>query len=375
MRYLKPCVYLFLVFVQPIESYALDMENKLSLSGTVSTVNQWLKVTKDTEDNSGTKDRGSIIVDISLSFRPMKDKEFFCLSSFGKGDGLKNVNPFMISLNGDTLSSELKDISGHKRDHILELWYSERFEFKKERSIKIKAGIVDSAAFIDDNTYAGNELHQFMNEALVHSPTANLPSYDLGLLFEFETGGCNLRLVSMRSKNEIGKYYIWTGGQIGWNIKTTLGEGNYRLYVYTTNRRFESWSHGSLKALKGFGLSFDQKLFLEALGTFFRMGWQKDSAKVNFKEMYSIGLNLNGQLWRRKHDEIGMGCAYLRSPSRNEGVKSSQVFEFYSKVRLFGCEVLTSDLTIDYQYLRQKGHKLEGTKIGNVYGLRLNIIF
>ncbi|MCS7204037.1 MAG: hypothetical protein NZ809_06295, partial [Thermodesulfovibrio sp.] len=85
-----------------------------------------------------------------------------------------------------------------------------------------------STAFIDDNNYAGDEVSQFMNEALVHNPLANLPSYDGGVAVEFEWNKFHLRLVGMNSKNENEdmdrKRYNWFGVQLGYKLETAIGD-------------------------------------------------------------------------------------------------------------------------------------------------------
>ncbi|MCS7204038.1 MAG: carbohydrate porin, partial [Thermodesulfovibrio sp.] len=103
--------------------------------------------------------------------------------------------------------------------------------------------------------------------------------------------------------------------------------------------------------MKGIGLSFDQQLIKDLLGAFLRAGWQDDEAKVVHNRMVSFGLNLNGSVWGRKDDEIGIGYAYLKSPSKNEELKHSQVFEGYVKFKLFSYKSLNSDITFDYQYI------------------------
>ncbi|MEN2994400.1 MAG: carbohydrate porin, partial [Thermodesulfovibrio sp.] len=163
--------------------------------------------------------------------------------------------------------------------------------------------------------------------------------------------------------------------QLGYKLDTPIGEGNYRVYGYTTNKRFENWDYDSYKALKGIGLSFDQQLIKDILGVFLRAGWQDDEAKVVHNRMISFGLNLNGSVYSRKDDEIGIGYAYLKSPSRNDELKHSQIFEGYIKFKLFSYKTLSSDITFDYQYIRDKARDGENTKVGNIYGVRLNFNF
>lgn len=379
---MKKCLIFLVVLMFPISVYGADIREWLSVSGTATTVYQWLKMTKGYVDNDTqdkTKDRGSAVIDFNISMKPTENDEFFLRASFARGDGLKDINPFRVSPNADDLFHDLHNINGHSRDHLLELWYSHKFELQKDVSLKFTAGIIDSTAFIDDNAYANDELTQFMNEALVNNPLANLPTYDIGGVVEFEWDKFNLRLVGIRSKNENEEMeirnYNWIGAQIRYKLETPIGEGNYRVYAYTTNKRFENWSADAYRALKGVGVSFDQQVIKDILGAFFRAGWQSDLARIDYNRMLSGGLNLNGSIWGRKDDEVGIGYAYLKSPSKNEEFKHSQVFEGYVKFKLFSYKSFTSDITFDYQYIRDRARDSENTKAGNVYGVRLNFNF
>ena len=375
MKAVKSFAFAVLSLLFPFTVYSADITEWLSISGSATGVYQWLDKSKGDFEN---KDRGSAVIDFNVSVKPYENGEFFLRASFAKGSGLKDINPFILSPNADDLFHDLKNINGHSRDHLLELWYSHNFEIQKEMSLKLTAGIIDSTAFIDDNAFAGDELGQFMNEALVHNPLANLPSYDAGVALEFDWDKFHLRVVGMRSKNENEdmdrRNYNWIGTQIGYKLESSLGEGNYRLYAYTTNKRFENWDADSYKSLKGIGVSFDQQIIKDTLGAFFRAGWQDDSAVIDYNRMISFGLNINGSVWGRKDDEIGIGYAYLKSPSKNSDLSRSQVFESYLKFKLFSYKSLSSDITLDYQYIQDKTRE-EGTKAGHVYGIRFNLNF
>ncbi len=365
----------------PLSAYAVDLNDKLSISGTATTVYQWLKMTQGYMDEEKTKkreDRGSAVIDFNVSFRPTQNDEFFLRASFAKGSGFHDERhstyPFKLTPNADDLFIDLKNINGHSRDHLQELWYSHKFEIEKDSFIKFTAGIIDGTGFIDDNNFANDEISQFMNEALVNNPLANLISYDAGLAGELEIKGFHLRVLGMRSKNDEGRNYNWIGAQIGYKLETSLGEGNYRLYAYTTNKRFLDWEGENYRALKGFGLSFDQELIKETLGAFFRAGWQDDKAEVDYKSMFSLGLNLKGSVWGRKDDEVGLGYAYLKSPSKNPELSRSQVFEGYVKFQLLSYKFLSTDLTFDYQYVKDSLRE-NGSQAANIYSVRFNINF
>jgi len=325
---MKKYLILLILLSFPFSAFSADITDWLSVSGTATTVYQ---VLNNAQGDVHNKDRASGVIDLNVSLKPTKNDEFFLRASFAKGSGFHSEGanyPFHLSPNADDLFVDLHNINGHSRDHLQEFWYAHRFSIQKDISLKLTAGIIDSSAFIDDNAYAADELGQFMNEVLVHNPLANLPSYDGGAVAEFEAGNFHIRVVGMQSKNENEEMdvrnYNWIGAQIGYKWENALGEGNYRCYGYTTNKRFENWDTDSYKTLKGVGLSFDQQLIKETLGAFLRAGWQDDSAIIDYNKMVSFGLNLNGSVWGRKNDELGVGYAYLKSPSKAEAEEAKE---------------------------------------------------
>jgi len=78
-------------------------------------------------------------------------------------------------------------------------------------------------------------------------------------------------------------------------------------------------------------------------------------------------------LYGEKDDEVGIGYAYLKSPSKAQ-LKRTNVFESYVKFKLFSYNVLNSDITLDYQYIQDK-YPQEKTNAGHIYGLRFNVSF
>lgn len=352
-------------------AFAYDVNEWLSISGTVTGAYQWLEKTAGAGDD---ENGGSGVLDLRLSVKPWEGGEFSGRASFAKGNGIKNKSPFILTPNADDLEDDLKNINGHKwQDHLQELWYAHSVEIQKGTSIKVTGGIIDSTAFIDDNAYANCELSQFMNEVFVNNPLANLPSYDLGGAVEFHMEAWHLRFVGMTSKNDDRNNYAYFGLQLGYKLDTPIGEGNYRVYGFITNDEFPKWNENSKASLKGVGISFDQQLIKDILGAFLRAGWQDDKAEVDYDSFVSFGFNINGSIWGRKDDEIGIGYAYLSGPSRSE-VSHTHVFETYVKFKIFEYQAVNTDFTVDFQYMnddvRDAGHNE-----GCIWGLRFNVNF
>jgi hypothetical protein len=358
------------IFSSPAWCY--DVNEWLSIAGTVTGSYQWLeKSTGAWKDEDG----GAGVLDLRVSVKPpWEGGEFSGRASFAKGNGIKNKSPFVLTPNADDLEDDLKNINGHKwQDHLQELWYAHTINIQEGTSFKVTGGVINSTAFIDDNAYANDEIRQFMNEAFVNNPLANLPSYDLGGAVEFNMDAWSLRFVGMTSKNDAENNYAYFGLQLGYKLNTPIGEGNYRIYGFITNDEFPKWDESGKASLKGFGISFDQQLVKDVLGAFLRAGWQDDKAAVDYDTFVSFGFNVNGSLWGRKDDEIGIGYGYLSGPSRSE-VSHTHVFESYVKFKVFEYKMVSTDFTVDFQYInddiRDAGHNE-----GYIWGIRFNMNF
>lgn len=144
----------------------------------------------------------------------------------------------------------------------------------------------------------------------------------------------------MHSKNEYEKNYNWIGAQIGYKLDSSISEVNYRVYAYTTNKKFENRDADTYKALKGVGVSFDYELIKETLGGFFSAEWQDDRARIDYNRMVSL----------------------------------TQAFESYVKFKLLSYKAVSSDVTLDYQYIQDKERE-NSTKAGHIYGFRFNVNF
>ncbi|MCX7821988.1 MAG: carbohydrate porin [Syntrophobacterales bacterium] len=362
---------LFLVAVLSTPAWGYEVNRWFSIYGTFTGTYQWLEKSAGVGDN---EDDGSGVFDLTVSIKPWEGGEFSGRASFAKGNGLKNKSPFVLSPNADDLEDDLKNINGHKwQDHLQELWYAHTIRLQENLSFKVTGGIIDATAFIDDNSYANDELGQFVNEVFVNNPIANLPSYDIGGAVELEWDAWHLRFVSMTSKNDDGNNYAYFALQLGYKLETPLGEGNYRIYGFLTNEEFLKGDGEKKASLRGFGVSFDQQIIKDVLGAFFRAGWQDDEAFVYYDKFISFGLNVSGSTWGRKNDEIGIGYAYLDG-STNSDVAHTHALETYLKFHIFEYKAVSANFSVDFQYMNddlRDGGKNEGY----IWGIRFNMSF
>lgn len=353
----------------PAIALSYDVNEKLAVEGTLTGVYQYGDFDVDDMDDA---DRGAIVFDLGVNFHPTKVDEFQVTLSYAAGNGLNSLNPFSLTPYADDLEDDLKDINGRNRDYLLEAWYKHTFQFSEDISLGITGGIIDATAYIDDNNYANCECSQFMNEAFVNHKNVNLPSYDIGGVVEFNISDISVRALAMNTKAEIEdgdfRNYNYFAGQIAYRLETPMGEGNYRLYGFTTNDRFESTKGGKQENLNGFGFSFDQQLG-KILGAFVRLGWQDDKVVIDHDDVYSGGININGSLWGREKDEIGVAYAYLNGADKAE-IDNTDAFEAYGKFQISDF----SDITLDIQYINDN-MKESDDRDGFIYGIRMNAYF
>jgi len=360
---------LFVLIATSVIAQAYDVNDKLTIDGSLTGVYQYGDYDVKGMDN---KDRGAAVFDLGINFHPSESDEFQVTTSFAAGNGLNGLNPLSLTLYADDLEDDLKNINGRDRDYLLEAWYKHTFTFSEGLSLGITGGIIDSTAFLDDNAFANDETGQFMNEVFVNHKNVNLPSYDLGGAVELNISNVSIRGVIMNTKYEAGDdlftNYNYYALQIGYALDTSLGKGNYRLYGFTTSKRFEDWDEAGKERLKGIGISLDQELS-PTVGVFARAGWQDDAAVVDHQTMYSGGVNINGKLWGRENDEIGIGYAYLNGADDSD-IDNTNALESYIKFQLSKY----NDVSLDIQYVDDKLRHDEDRK-GFIYGLRANAYF
>lgn len=371
LRKIITCVVLAVFFTvsAPFLTYAYDINDKFSLEGTLTGVYQYGDWNAEDADDTG---RGAAVLDLGANFHPTDIDEFQVKLSFAAGNALNNISPFILAPYSDDLEDDLKNINGRNRDYLLEAWYKHTFTLSENTSLGITGGIIDSTAYIDDNKFANDEITQFMNEVFVNDTNVNLPSYDIGGVIELDISNISIRGLAMNTNYEADvdtyKNYNYFALQLGYTIDTGLGEGNYRICGFTTNNKFPNWDGTDYVSLYGFGISADQELG-KIVGVFARLCWQDDSAVVDYASLYSAGVNINGNLWGREHDEAGIGYAYLTGADKGD-IDSTNAFETYIRFKI----LKYADISLDIQYMADN-YKHEEDRDGFIYGVRVNAYF
>ena len=326
-----------------------DLAKYVSIGGVLSGAYQyeWVSGPSDPDDLG----RGAVAIQPEVGITPTENDEIFFLFGFAAGNGLPGVTPFILAPWAAGLEDDVKDINGRNRDYLLQAWYKHTFAFSEDHSLGLTGGIIDSTDYLDDNAYANDEYTQFMNEALANASNGILPSWDIGGALEWDYGRFGVRGVYMNvGENDDGNNFNFYGAEVMVTLETPLGEGHYRVNYNFTSKAFLDPDGTSEEQRDVLIFSFDQELG-DIFGAWVRFAFGSDKALVDYKSLYSGGINISGRWWGREQDTIGIGYGYLHGPEQTEeSVKYTHVAEGYVR---FGLNDFLS-LTFDLQYMKDK---------------------
>lgn len=367
------------LFSSPLNAF--DLDEKLSIGSIAALGGQC----QELNEGQGVSNacRGALPVRPYLSYAPTAQDELYVEAAFAAGNGLNNISPFKLSPWVADLEDDVKNINGRGRNYLMTAWYRHQFKFASNNTLDSFLGIIDSTDYLDNNRFANNEYSQFMNEALVNAPQVFLPSYDLGIAFEWGFDTWSLDAVYMNvgkdededqdgkvtkpTDRDISDNYNFFGVEIAYSVKTRVGEGNYRFVYSLTSKDFLDPTGTRAERRSAIAISFDQELG-ESLGAFLRLDLQSDKAAVDYDSINAAGLDINGKLWGRENDNIGLGIAYLFGG--NLDIQSTRLSEVYYRLAVGKRFALTAD----FQYMRddkKSGQDIEGF----IFGLRSTILF
>lgn len=257
------------------------------------------------------------------------------------GNGINENALFAISPWGIEFENDLKDINGRGHDYILTAWYAYHHPIAEDHEVTLTVGLLDSTEFLDQNAFANDEYHHFMSDVFVNNVNHALPIFDVGGALQWRLNNWGLTLVLMDvGQNDDGRQYNFWGAELGFNTKLTVGEGNYRFFLGGTSRDFLDTTQEKLHRKLKYGISFDQSIY--CFGFFTRISWQKQDAAIDYKALYSAGLEINGQIWSRTRDRVGIAYAHL--DGGNVGFIKNNVFEIYYKYAINDLFHITFDL-------------------------------
>jgi porin len=357
-----------MIFISNPSGHALEVTDKLSIGGVLAGAYQY----QDVQDAPGFKDtgRGAVAFQPEIGFKMTPQDEIFAKFGFAAGNALNDgTSPFILAPWAADLEDDVKNINGRNRDILLTAWYKHLFKFNMDHSLGISGGIIDSTDYLGENAYANDEYTQFMNAVFTNAANTFYPSYDIGGAFEWEIERFTVKGVIMDVGEDNGEFtnHNFAGIQVGYRLNTALGPGNYRVTVSGTSADFANPQASKEEALGAIEFSFDQQLG-ETFGAWVRFGQQKDDAAVDYQNLYSGGVDINGSLWGRKQDNIGIAYAFLKDG--NQDLDKTQAFEAYVRFVLNDYFAATADL----QYIKDD-YKNAADPEGWIVGVRLTAEF
>jgi hypothetical protein len=343
-----PAAAMMLVASLASSSHAYQINDKLALKGLISGAGQCQRVSATLPSEQGPEEfdnqcRGAVPAQFTIHLVADEANEFYIKLGYAAGNALNSTSPWQLAPWAADLEDNVKNINGRNRDYLLVAAYTHTLTFSEEHSLAFVGGILDSTYFLDANRFANDEYTQFMNEALVNSGSYSLPSYDAGIGLKWQSGNWGFNLLGMNiGENDDGRNYNFWGaeGSYRWH-SDKLGTGNYRLVLAGTSKDFYDVEGDSLENRAGWGISFDQALG-EVVGVFLRLTRQNENSPVNYRGIYTGGLDFRGEGWGRTGDNIGIGYAYL--PGGNANIDYSTVLETYYRFVVNSYLSLTADI-------------------------------
>ncbi|MCA6072741.1 MAG: carbohydrate porin [Endomicrobium sp.] len=240
---------------------------------------------------------GSLLYGWSLTKKISEDSLVYMRIKGAVGSGLNNDdNKLNLSL-----YSNINSAASPTGDNlqIVEFLYHQDLFNKK---LQLLFGKLNPTAYFDGNKIANDETTQFLASMFCNNPAIAFPSYTLGLR----------AMYSPVSFLDI-EYGYFSQDDKNWNNidkhNFNIVEGTYKISD-TGNYRFMYWkTFGNEEKTFGYGLSFDQSLS-KIITLFARYGRQNPQrAKreaCNILDSWSFGAQLNGGLWTRDMDKIGI---------------------------------------------------------------------
>lgn len=211
--------------------------------------------------------------------------------------------------------------------------------------VEVTAGKIDPFGFFDGNNIADDESEQFLNLAFIHNPLLDAGG-DIGVGEHGASPGLRLAYVSdINSGNNVTASLGLFGSGEGANYSDTFGkhltiaqleyagktfgglEGAWRLYGWSNGRAEDLADPANQERHTGWGVSFDQQV-TEHVTLFSRIGITT-KGQVAFDRAFTLGAQLDGGLWGRENDRIGVAAGWLDASQESGMTGSEKPVELY----------------------------------------------
>lgn len=287
-------------------------------------------------------------VDLEFSGEIAEGQNLFLIMESGNGDGANgNVGSRSIP-NYDSFVSLFE---GEQRLNVSQVYYEGNF---LDGKMTAAFGLMDHHALYDTNAFANDETEQFINGTFVRTAGSLFPEHENYYAYTFMLAARPIELVSLSysyAKHNTEDFF--SKGlhvfELGLHPKFGSLDGNYSVDFLLHDIGFTNYRSGKRENNKGIIVNVDQMLH-EYFGVFGRFAFAKDTLLENeVTSMWSVGAQINGDLWRRQDDVIGLayGQLELNRDIVGEFSEGEKVMEFYYKLGINDHVHLTADI----QYL------------------------
>lgn len=374
---------------------------KLNITGGITSIVQGTSGIADDQDVTDF----SYTLDLNFEAAVSPSGKVVIALEAGNGNGVNDNLPSFSISNYDAYVTE----SGGIVTPSVSQAYFEGSYF--DGFLGLKAGKLDVHSCHDDNAYANDETDQFISGLFSRYAGSIFPELDSyyapGVILSIRP--IEMLDVTLAVANGVNSGFEditedpYGAGQI--NIKPGIlgGEGNYRLYaIYDTRDNYiDIGNSDKIRKNTAYGISLDQEI-IDGLGIFARYGVQdgkiefrrdefddssdtSDAGIINpdeilnpVKAAISGGVSLNGSLWGREEDVMGIAYGILYNnedstyfdPSNVSDPGDETHLEVYYKFGFSDHFTLTPDL----QIVTNAGGNADIDPI-TIYGVRAQMNF
>ena len=269
----------------------------------------------------------------SNKFQHLNNNEFNSRIDLEIGYELNTSNSFTLQLrmsdgNGldfGSISSINAVVPGDENDFkkpvVLQGYYS-FFAFKKT---SFDIGQMDPYSFFDGNNYSDDESETFLNLAFIHNPLLDVGG-DLNPGTYGGTPGIHLKYNHNDFLAQLGTFGSGLAAdfegsihnrislaQLTWSNEINNGlEKSYRVYYWDRKQGIDVDGNSLMPKATGWGFSYDHDVnnYFSFLS---RFGKSLDSSKdESINNAFTIGLNINGSMFGRPEDNIGIATGKIK---------------------------------------------------------------
>lgn len=321
-------------------------------------------------------DDSTYSIDLALGKAISDFGKVYIRTEYSGGEGVEDELKVYSSVNNDANKNGVL--------RLAEAWYE---HYLSDYSFTITAGKIDATQYIDTNMYANCEMTQFLARMFVNSPTIEFGDNAVGARIGWlPNDTIELELVGMDANSDVEHLFSekFFAGQLTIKPQLFQRNGHIRLLGWLNNRDHTTWLDVDQTNEEGFGfgMSIDQEL-TDALGVFFRYGWQDPEAYFNvssfsLEHAASAGMHLKGVPWGREHDVLGLGYGLIfpsgdYQESQVVAAKSEGHLEMYYNVYVNKFFSVSPDVQAVWRpYGRDAAN---GSEVIIVYGARGQISF